>query len=133
MNNTVVNNTVVNNTTVNNVTNNVSNVKVLEQVDNRVVMDVGDRMFVRGDDRPRLRRNAEEAYYDELPRGRMRETIVRPGGYRVVTVYDRYGDVVQRSRIDRDGNEYLMVYAPTMKIRRVLPSPMWVMICHQCA
>jgi outer membrane protein OmpA-like peptidoglycan-associated protein len=112
VNNTVVNNTVVNNTTVNNVTNNVSNVKVLEQVDNRVVMDVGDRMFVRGDDRPRLRRNAEEAYYDELPRGRMRETIVRPGGYRVVTVYDRYGDVVQRSRIDRDGNEYLMVYAP---------------------
>ena len=112
VNNTVVNNTVVNNTTVNNVTNNVTNVKVLEQVDNRVVMDVGDRMFVRGDDRPRLRHNAEEAYYDELPRGRMRETIVRPGGYRVVTVYDRYGDVVQRSRIDRDGNEYLMVYAP---------------------
>lgn len=112
VNNTVVNNTVVNNTTVNNVTNNVSNVKVLEEIDNRVVMNVGDRIFVRGDDRPRLRRNAEEAYYDELPRGRTRETIVRPGGYRVVTVYDRYGDVVQRSRIDRDGNEYLMVYAP---------------------
>ena len=112
VNNTVVNNTVINNTTVNNVTNNVSNVKVIEEVDNRVILDVGDRIFVRGDDRPRLRRNAEQTYYDELPRGRTRETIVRPGGNQIVTVYDRYGDILQRSRIDRDGNEHLMIYAP---------------------
>ncbi len=112
INNTVVNNTVINNTTVNNVTNNVTNVKVIEEVDNRVILDVGDRIFVRGDDRPRLRRDAEETYYDELPRGRTRETIVRPGGNQIVTVYDRYGDILQRSRIDRDGNEYLMIYAP---------------------
>jgi len=112
INNTVVNNTVINNTTVNNVTNNVANVKVIEEVDNRVILDVGDRIFVRGDDRPRLRRDAEDTYYDELPRGRTRETIVRPGGNQIVTVYDRYGDILQRSRIDRDGNEYLMIYAP---------------------
>lgn len=112
VNNTVVNNTVINNTTVNNVTNNVTNVKVVEEIDNRVILDVGDRMFVRGDDRPRLRRDAEQTYYDELPRGRTRETIVRPGGNQIVTIYDRYGDILQRSRIDRDGNEYLMIYAP---------------------
>jgi outer membrane protein OmpA-like peptidoglycan-associated protein len=109
VNNTVINNTVINNTTVN---NNVTNVKVIEQIDNRVILDAGDRIFVRGDDRPRLRRDAENTYYDELPRGRLRETIVRPGGYEIVTVYDRYGDILQRSRIDRDGNEYLMIYAP---------------------
>ncbi|MBO1041095.1 OmpA family protein [Brucella pituitosa] len=108
VNNTVINNTVINNNTVNNVTN----VKVVEQVDNRVILETGDRIFVRGDDRPRLRRDAESTYYDELPRGRLRETIVRPGGYEIVTVYDRYGDILQRSRIDRDGNEYLMIYAP---------------------
>ena len=108
VNNTVINNTVINNNTVNNVTN----VKVVEQVDNRVILETGDRIFVRGDDRPRLRRDAERTYYDELPRGRLRETIVRPGGYEIVTVYDRYGDILQRSRIDRDGNEYLMIYAP---------------------
>nr|WP_196107973.1 MULTISPECIES: OmpA family protein [unclassified Ochrobactrum] len=112
VNNTVVNNTVINDTTVNNVTNNVTNVKVIEEVDNRVILDVGDRIFVRGDDRPRLRRDAEQTYYDELPRGRTRETIVRPGGNQIVTIYDRYGDILQRSRIDRDGNEYLMIYAP---------------------
>lgn len=108
VNNTVINNTVVNNTTVNNVTN----VKVIEQIDNRVILETGDRIFVRGDDRPRLRRDAERSYYDELPRGRLRETIVRPGGYEIVTIYDRYGDILQRSRIDRNGNEYLMIYAP---------------------
>ena len=108
VNNTVINNTDINNTTVNNVTN----VKVIEQIDNRVILETGDRIFVRGDDRPRLRRDAERTYYDELPRGRLRETIVRPGGYEIVTVYDRYGDILQRSRIDRDGNEYLMIYAP---------------------
>ena len=115
INNTIVNNTVVNNTTVNNVNNvnnNVTNVRVVEQVDNRVILETGDRIFVRGDDRPRLRRDAERSYYDELPDGRMRETIVRPGGYEVVTVYNRYGDIIQRNRIDDDGNEYLMMYAP---------------------
>ena len=114
VNNTVINNTVINNTTVNNVTNvtNVTNVKVIEQVDNRIILETGDRIFVRGDDRPRLRRDAERTYYDELPRGRLRETIVRPGGYEIVTIYDRYGDILQRSRIDRNGNEYLMIYAP---------------------
>lgn len=108
VNNTVINNTVINNTTVNNVTN----VKVIEQIDNRVILETGDRIFVRGDERPRLRRDAERTYYDELPRGRLRETIVRPGGYEIVTVYDRYGDILQRSRIDRNGSEYLMIYAP---------------------
>ena len=108
INNTVVNNTVINNTTINNITN----VKVVEEVDNRIILETGDRIFVRGDDRPRLRRDAERSYYDELPRGRLRETIVRPGGYEIVTIYDRYGDILQRSRIDSDGNEYLMIYAP---------------------
>ncbi len=90
----------------------ITNMKVIDQSDNRVVFDMGDRMFVRSDDRPRLRRDAERSYYDQLPGGRQRETIYRPGGYRVVTIYDRYGDIVQRSRIDRDGREYLMMYAP---------------------
>ncbi|MBZ7926387.1 OmpA family protein [Ensifer adhaerens] len=119
VNNTVINNTVINNTTVNNTTNNdVTDVHVVERLDDRVVLGVGDQIFVRGDDRPRLRHDAQEAYYDELPRGRVRETIVRPGGYRIVTVYDRYGDVLQRSRVDGDGNEYVLMYAPDYQDER---------------
>lgn len=119
INNTVINNTVINNRTVNNTTNNdVNEVHVVERLDDRVVLGVGDQIFVRGDDRPRLRHDAQEAYYDELPRGRVRETIVRPGGYRIVTVYDRYGDVLQRSRVDGDGNEYVLMYAPDYQDER---------------
>ncbi|AFL52685.1 OmpA family protein [Sinorhizobium fredii] len=113
VNNTVINNTVVNNTTVNNTTeNNVTEVQVVEEIDDRVILGVGDRIFVRGDDRPRLRRNSEESYYDNLSGGRVRETIVRPGGYQIVTVYNRYGDILTRTRVDRDGNEYVMMYTP---------------------
>ncbi len=129
INNTVINNTVINNTTnnteVNNTTNNtvvnnnntvinneVTQVRVEQQVDNRTVLAVGDRIIVRGDERPRLRRDSQEVYYDELSRGRTRETIVRENGVQIVTVYNRYGDVIQRSRIGRDGEEYLLIYAP---------------------
>ncbi|MDW9634795.1 OmpA family protein [Sinorhizobium meliloti] len=112
INNTVINNTV-NNTTVNNTTeNNVTEVRVVEEVDDRVILGVGDRIFVRGDDRPRLRRNSEESFYETLPRGRVRETIVRPGGYRIVTIYNEYGDILTRTRVDRGGEEYVMMYAP---------------------
>ncbi|MBD9628287.1 OmpA family protein [Ensifer sp. ENS06] len=119
VNKTVINNTMINNRTVNNTTNNeVTEVHVVERLDDRVILGVGDQIFVRGDDRPRLRHDAREAYYDELPRGRVRETIVRPGGYRIVTVYDRYGDVLQRSRVDSDGNEYVLMYAPDYQDER---------------
>ncbi|WP_275782964.1 OmpA family protein [Pararhizobium gei] len=86
--------------------------RVEESRDNRVVLDFGDQIIVRGDDRPRLRRNAQETFYEELPRGRHRETIERPNGVRIVTIYNQYGDIVQRTRIDREGAEYLMIYAP---------------------
>ncbi|CAN7474184.1 OmpA family protein [Pararhizobium sp. LjRoot238] len=86
--------------------------RIDETRDNRVVLDFGDQIIVRGDDRPRLRRNAQETYYEELSRGRTREIIERPNGVRIITIYNRYGDIVQRLRIDRDGREYLMIYAP---------------------
>lgn len=108
---TNIENNTVNNTVTNNVTNNITNVVVEQQIDNRTVLRVDDRIVVRSDDRPRLRRDSEESFYEELPRDRVRETIVRPDGTRIVTIYDRYGSVVQRSRISSGGDEYLMVYA----------------------
>ena len=117
INNTVINNTVINNNTVNNTTidNSVTAVNIVERVENRTVLEVGDRLIVRGDDRPRLRRDSEEVYYDNLARGRVRETIVRPGGVQIVTIYNRYGDIIQRSRVGRDGQEYILVYAPELE------------------
>ncbi|AOF89479.1 OmpA family protein [Sinorhizobium sp. RAC02] len=122
INNTVINNTIVNNNTVNNTTvdnttidNSVTEVNVIERIENRTVLEVGDQLIVRGDDRPRLRRDSEEVFYDNLARGRVRETITRPGGVRIVTIYNRYGDIIQRSRVGRDGREYILVYAPELE------------------
>lgn len=117
INNTVINNTVINNNTVNNTTidNSDTEVKVVERLENRTVLEVGDRLIVRGDDRPRLRRDSEEVNYDNLARGRVRETIARPGGVKIVTIYNRYGDIIQRSRVGRDGREYILVYAPELE------------------
>ena len=86
--------------------------RIEEGRNNRIVLDFGDEVVVRGDDRPRLRRDARDSYYEELGGGRTREVIERANGVRVVTIYNRYGDIVQRSRINPDGREVLMVYAP---------------------
>lgn len=86
--------------------------RVDDSYDNRTVLDFGDEIIVRGDDRPRLRRDARDTYYEELPRGRSREVIERPNGVQIVTIYNRYGDVLQRTRVDPDGGETLMIYAP---------------------
>ncbi|OLP61436.1 hypothetical protein BJF93_00415 [Xaviernesmea oryzae] len=85
--------------------------RIEERRNNRTVIDFGDEIIVRGDDRARLRRDSQDTYYEELPRGRSREVIERPNGTRIITIYNSYGDVVQRTRVDRDGREYLMVYA----------------------
>jgi len=79
--------------------------------DNRLVLDFDNQLIVRGDDRPRLRLNARETYYEELSGGRSREVIQRPNGIRIVTIYNRYGDIIQRTRIAQDEREYLMIYA----------------------
>lgn len=84
---------------------------VLREIGDRIVIQLNNQVIVQSDDRGRMERDAEEVYYEELPRGRTRETIVRPNGVQVVTVYDRYGDVVRRSRIMPDGREHVLVYA----------------------
>jgi outer membrane protein OmpA-like peptidoglycan-associated protein len=83
-------------------------VDVLREIGDRLL---GGRPVVQSDDRRRLEHDASEVYYEELPRGRTRETVVRPNGVQVVTIRDRYGDIVRRSRIMPDGREHVLVYA----------------------
>jgi len=89
-----------------------SDVQVIKQFDNRTVVEVNNNVFVESSDRPRMSRNAQDVYYEELPRNRTREVIVRDNGVQIVTIRNRYGDVIQRSRIAPDGREMLLTYAP---------------------
>lgn len=77
--------------------------------------------FIRSNDDDRLSDGAQDTYTEELPRGRQRETIVRPNGVQVVTITDRYGDVIQRSRIMPDGREVVLFYAPEDRSDRRRP------------
>nr|WP_256478427.1 OmpA family protein [Notoacmeibacter sp. MSK16QG-6] len=61
---------------------------------------------------PRYRRNAERVTVEELRGGRYRETVERPNGVVLVTVYNEYGEVLRRTRVTPDGNERTLVYVP---------------------
>lgn len=84
--------------------------KVVREVDDRVIVEVDNRVFVESNDRHRLTRGARDVYYEDLPNGRIRETVVRRDGSRVVTVRNRYGDIVRRSRVMPDNREVVLVY-----------------------
>ena len=106
----VTNVTTINNET--NIVNQVNEVRVIEEIDNRTIINIGNREVVRSNDRSRLRYDEERTYYEELSRGRVRETIERNDGSRLVTVYNRYGDIILRSRFTSRGDEYVLFYAP---------------------
>lgn len=79
--------------------------------DSRVIIQYDNRVIVRGDDDRRFRRDGERPTYEELSGDRYRETITRPEGYRIVTIRNRYGDIIQRSRVDARGRENVLYYS----------------------
>ncbi|MGO8461741.1 OmpA family protein [Rhizobium ruizarguesonis] len=79
--------------------------------DSRVIIQYDNRTIVRGDDDRRFLRDGERPSYEELSGDRYRETIARPEGYRIVTIRNRYGDIIQRSRVDARGREDVLYYS----------------------
>ncbi len=82
-----------------------------------LVFQIGVNIYINNPQQERDRyfdRNrGDTVYYEDLSRGRTREVVERKDGTKVVTIYDRYGDVLQRSKILRDGREiYLASYDP---------------------
>ncbi|OWV90665.1 hypothetical protein ATY78_16375 [Rhizobium sp. R635] len=82
--------------------------------DNRVIIQYNNQVIVRSDDDRRFLRDGERPTYEELSGDRYRETITRPEGYRIVTIRNRYGDIIQRSRVDARGREYVLYYSPDL-------------------
>lgn len=97
-----------------NVTNNTNVQQNNVYQDNRTIVQYGDRVVVNSYDTGRIARVGEEPYYERLPGGRIRETVERPDDGMVVTLRNRYGDVIQRSRIDSRGREYVLYYSPQL-------------------
>ncbi|MEO9340081.1 OmpA family protein [Mesorhizobium sp. SB112] len=86
------------------------NAEVVREVGDRTIIQINNQVIVQSNERPRMTRGARDVYYEDLPRGRTRETIEREDGTRVVTIRDEYGDVIRRSRIMPDDQEYVLFY-----------------------
>lgn len=136
--NTTVNQTVINNY-ITNITNNVTNIdnstnvtqNNIGQQNNvtvveapivqtntgdmiaQVILQVGTQLIVNsiGQDTDRFYNpQQDEIFYENLANGRVREVITRPDGTQIVTVRNRNGDILRRSRIDPNGREYVLAY-----------------------
>jgi outer membrane protein OmpA-like peptidoglycan-associated protein len=95
--------------------------KVVEKVTGGIIIQIGTQVIVERSDRERLSRRADDIYVEELSRGRTRETIVKPDGVQIITVRNRWGEIIRRSRIEPDGSEYVLVYAPYLEEDRERP------------
>ncbi|WP_246778396.1 OmpA family protein [Maritalea myrionectae] len=86
--------------------------EVMEQstTDFRVVFQFNNQVIVENQDNSRLEQEADETYVERLSNGRIRETILRANGTEIVTIYNRNGDIIRRSRFTADGEEQVLVY-----------------------
>jgi outer membrane protein OmpA-like peptidoglycan-associated protein len=87
-------------------------VQVVKKFGDRTVVNIDNNVYVESSDRPRMSRDSKDVYYEDLPRNRTREIIVRDNGVQIVTVRNRYGDVIRRSRVMPDGHEVVLTYTP---------------------
>jgi outer membrane protein OmpA-like peptidoglycan-associated protein len=82
--------------------------------DNRVIINIGGKIVIRNDDDRRLARDTD-IRYERLQNNLIREVIVQPNGDKIITVRNRYGEIVRRSRIERDNREIVIFYSPDLE------------------
>ncbi|CDX24271.1 OmpA/MotB domain protein [Mesorhizobium sp. ORS 3324] len=83
---------------------------VVKQLGDRVILQFNNQTFVESNEAPRITRGARDVYYEDLSGGRTREIVERDNGIQIVTIRNRNGDVIRRSRIMPDGHEYVLSY-----------------------
>ncbi|MDB5551685.1 MAG: OmpA/MotB family outer membrane protein [Rhizobium sp.] len=82
--------------------------------DVRVVFDLDGKIVIRSDDRRRLGRDGDMRY-ERLRDDRIKEVVIRPNGDRIVTIRNRWGEIIRRSRIDNRNVEVVIFYSPDLE------------------
>ncbi|OLP48194.1 hypothetical protein BJF91_08625 [Allorhizobium taibaishanense] len=82
--------------------------------DDREVMDYGGQIVIRSDDNRRFAEYGRPPVYEQVDHQRVRITVFKENGDRIVSLRNRYGQLIQRSRIDARGNEYVLFYSPDL-------------------
>ena len=78
-----------------------------------IILQIGNQLIINSpaqDQRRIAYIDQDRTDYERLPRDRYRETITRPDGVKIITIYNRNGDILRRSRFDRDGAEFVLAY-----------------------
>lgn len=80
--------------------------------DNRFVFNLGLQLtiFTPYDDRDRIVREGDKVSYEELDNGRVRQIVTRADGTKVVTVWNRNGEIVRRVKVRPDGTRIVMIF-----------------------
>lgn len=73
---------------------------------------VNINIFTPYKDRDRIWRDGDEVYYERVADDRYRQTVIRPDGTRIVTVWNRDGEVIRRVKVLPDGTRIVLVYYP---------------------
>ena len=85
---------------------------VTQTEDNRFVFNLGVQLtiFTPYGDRDRIGREGDEVSYQELDNGRVRQTVTRADGTKVITVWNRNGEIIRRVKIRPDGTRIVMIF-----------------------
>ncbi|WP_299642949.1 OmpA family protein [Devosia sp.] len=85
---------------------------VKESEDNRLIINIGVQIniFTPYQDRDRLGRDSDVTY-EQLENGRVRQTVIRADGTRIITVWNRQGEVIRRVKVLPDGTRIILVFA----------------------
>ena len=83
-----------------------------DEDDRRFFINIGVNIniFTPYEDRDRLWRDDDEVYYERFENDRYRQTIIRPDGTRIITVWDRNGELIRRVKVLPDGTRIILVY-----------------------
>jgi outer membrane protein OmpA-like peptidoglycan-associated protein len=86
---------------------------VMEQRGSRIIIDLGGgRLYVEPtvpDEGGRLLYGADNVDVKNLPGGRTLTTVYRSDGSEIVTIRNRYGDIVRRSKVLPNGREIMLI------------------------
>jgi outer membrane protein OmpA-like peptidoglycan-associated protein len=85
---------------------------IITVINNSTITNVNNVYVINTPDTERLAYKSNDVFIERLPRDRLRETIVHDNGVQVVTITNRYGDIIQRSRILQNGREVFLSYNP---------------------
>jgi outer membrane protein OmpA-like peptidoglycan-associated protein len=81
---------------------------IIEEGGRRIVTERNGDVIIYNDERDRIRYEARDVEVRRLPNGYEETVVWRPNGVRVVTVRDRWGNVIERSRQFDDGRRYVL-------------------------